>query len=172
MATYPLALLKAAGEGDRDAICGLVAAAQGDARRFARRTCRSSSDVDDAVQETLFILSRKVGALGAIGSLSAWLYVVVRRECLRLARMFGRPAIGIDEIADDVRFAAAPPSGLRLDLVDALQSLPPHYRSVVLLRDFDELSIDEIATTLALSRETVKARLNRARTLLREYLRA
>jgi RNA polymerase sigma factor (sigma-70 family) len=43
-------------------------------------------------------------------------------------------------------------------------------RQIVLLRDVDELTIDEIAQSLSLSRETVKGRLHRARGLIREYL--
>jgi len=48
--------------------------------------------------------------------------------------------------------------------------LPPHYREVVLLRDVEEMTVDEIGAALALTREAVKARLHRARALLREYL--
>ena len=51
-----------------------------------------------------------------------------------------------------------------------INSLPPHYRELVVLRDIEELTIDEIAQTLDASREAVKARLHRARALLREYL--
>jgi DNA-directed RNA polymerase specialized sigma24 family protein len=48
--------------------------------------------------------------------------------------------------------------------------LPEHYRQIVLLRDVDELTIDEIAQSLSLSREAVKGRLHLARGLIREYL--
>jgi len=48
--------------------------------------------------------------------------------------------------------------------------LPDHYREVILLRDIEELSIDEIAGVLALTRESVKARIHRARLMIREYL--
>jgi RNA polymerase sigma-70 factor (ECF subfamily) len=58
----------------------------------------------------------------------------------------------------------------RLDLANAIQSLPPNYRDVILLRDVEELTIDEIAQSVGASREAVKARLNRARIMLREYL--
>jgi hypothetical protein len=48
--------------------------------------------------------------------------------------------------------------------------VPEHYRQIVLLRDVDELTIDEIAQSLSLSREAVKGRLHLARGLIREYL--
>src|SRR5262252_978693 len=78
MAVYPEALAHAASAGDRDAIAALLAAAQPDIRRYARRTCRTTSDVEDAVQETLFVLYRRLGMLRRVGSLSAWpvLFVV------------------------------------------------------------------------------------------------
>lgn len=46
-----------------------------------------------------------------------------------------------------------------------------HYREVVLLRDIEEMSIQEISSALKLTRESTKARLHRARALIREYLR-
>lgn len=52
----------------------------------------------------------------------------------------------------------------------AIQSLPDHYRELILLRDIEELSIDEIAGVLGLTRESVKARIHRARLMIREYL--
>lgn len=62
------------------------------------------------------------------------------------------------------------PEDIRIDLSRAIQSLPAHYREVILLRDIEEMSIDEIAAVLGLTRESVKARIHRARMLIREYL--
>ena len=63
-----------------------------------------------------------------------------------------------------------PMEDLRIDLVRALESLPPSYREVILLRDMQEMTIEEIARHLNLTREATKSRLHRARTLVREYL--
>jgi RNA polymerase sigma factor (sigma-70 family) len=76
----------------------------------------------------------------------------------------------IAEIEDDLRFAHRSQDDLRIDLCRAIQSLPEHYREIILLRDVEEMSIDEIAATLQLTRESVKAKLHRARGLIREYL--
>ena len=62
------------------------------------------------------------------------------------------------------------PEDIRIDLTRAIQSLPEHYREVILLRDIEEMSIDEIAGVLGLTRESVKARIHRARMMIREYL--
>ena len=70
----------------------------------------------------------------------------------------------------DARLAHRPPEDIRIDLGRAIQSLPEHYREVILLRDIEELSIEEIAAALGLSRESTKARIHRARLMIREYL--
>ena len=59
---------------------------------------------------------------------------------------------------------------LRIDLAAALESLPAHYLEVVLLRDFEELTIAEIAERLGEPSGAVKSRLHRARELVREYM--
>lgn len=94
---------------------------------------------------------------------------MVRRECLRLARRAGlAPAIDLGEA--EALLLSRPESDLRLDVVAAFEALPPHYRDVALMRDVEEMTIDEIAAALGATRQTVKARLHRARALMREYL--
>jgi len=117
---------------------------------------------------------QRVGTLRALNSISGWLVAVVRRECLRMAaRVMGKP-VNLDEAllnaANEDRLTHLPHDELRLDLSRAIQSLPENYREVVLLRDIEEMTVDEIAATLNLTRESVKGRLRRARALLREYL--
>ena len=161
-------LIEAARGGDEKALVSLIAAAQPDVRRYAARNCRMA-DVDDAVQETLLLLYRRVGTLRAVTSFSAWLFAVARRACYRLLRL----SAGIsDDPADavDARFAHLASDDIRIDLSRAIQSLPEHYREVILLRDIEEFSIDEIAAVLGLTRESVKARIHRARFMIREYL--
>jgi RNA polymerase sigma factor (sigma-70 family) len=99
----------------------------------------------------------------------SWLFAVARRACLRLLR---RSTGMTDTPADDaeMRLAHLAPEDIRIDLSRAIQSLPDHYREVILLRDIEELSVDEIAEVLALTRESVKGRIHRARLMIREYL--
>jgi RNA polymerase sigma factor (sigma-70 family) len=163
-------LILSAQGGDIEAITSLLAAAQPDIRRYARVSCKTT-DVDDAVQDALVLLHRHIGRLQVITAFSSWLFAVVRHECSRLARRVRGLPVQIEEIENDLRFATRPDADLRLDLAGAINSLPPHYRQLVLLRDVEELTIDEIAQRLDATREAVKARLHRARELLREYLR-
>src|SRR5438105_15921273 len=97
-------LIVAARGGDADALVSLIAIAQPDIRRYAARNCRAA-DIDDAVQETLLLLYRRVGTLRAVTSFSAWLFAVARRACLRLLR---RSAGMADASAADAGMHLAP----------------------------------------------------------------
>lgn len=59
---------------------------------------------------------------------------------------------------------------LRSDLAAAIQSLPGKYREAIILRDFEEYSISEIAQSLRLTRGATKSRIHRGRQMIREYL--
>ncbi len=168
---WPEPLFDAARLGDRAAIAELLAIAQPDIRRYARAACRGSADAEDAAQEALWLLFRRVGTIRSLAAVSRWLFVVVRRECQRLARRAGlAPTEPIDGMDLERAFATRPELEMRLDLAAAMEALPLHYREVALMRDVSEMTIDEIAGALGVSRETVKARLHRARMMMREYL--
>ncbi len=161
-------LICAAQTGDPAAIGRLLAVCQADARRYAYRHCQAS-DVDDAVQESLLIISRKVRSLKAAAAFSSWLFTMIKRECRRLARAMLRHD-PLDEASAERQLASKTDNELRMDLAAALESLPAHYLEVVLLRDFEELTIAEIAARLGEQPGAVKSRLHRARELVREYL--
>lgn len=163
-------LLALARSGDRTALASVLALSQPNIRRYARRSCRNASDVDDAVQETMIVVYRRIGSLRALGAFASWLFTLVDRICLRMTRkMAGAPSL-LDEIEEEAPLHGRTDSAIRLDLAAAIESLPLAYREVLLLRDVEELTIDEIAARLAATRPTVKARLHRARRLVREYL--
>jgi RNA polymerase sigma factor (sigma-70 family) len=162
-------LIGLAQEGDHDAITDLLRASQPDIRRYARRACRLE-DVDDAVQEAMTIVSRRIASLRSPAAYIGWLFVTVRRQCSRLARSMRHANRPIDDFADRIELSERPEAELRFDLASAIQSLPGHYRTILLLRDVEEFSIGEIAERTGLSREATKARLRRARLMIREYL--
>jgi RNA polymerase sigma factor (sigma-70 family) len=161
-------LIDAARLGDPSAIERLLVICQPDVRRYARRSC-ATSVIDDAVQEALLILSRHVNQVRRAAALSGWLFAVVRRECRRLAR----GALHMDtweESRLDAWVDGRGNESLRIEIAEAIQSLPPAFREVIVLRDFEELTIGEIALRLDITRAAVKSRLHRARLLTREYL--
>lgn len=161
-------LILVAQTGDPAAIARLLAVCQADARRYAYKHCQAS-DVDDAVQESLLVISRKVKGLKAVAAFSSWLFTVIKRECRKLSRMMFQHEPLTEEIAEE-RMLAQPNEALRIDLARALESLPAHYLEVVLLRDFEELTIAEIAERLGEPPGAIKSRLHRARELVREYM--
>jgi RNA polymerase sigma factor (sigma-70 family) len=168
LAEQHLPLLAAAHGGDPRALEQLLRIARPDIRRYAQRHCLLS-DVDDAVQEALLIVARKLPQLRVLAAFSGWAIRLVQRECRRL----GRVALRYDPY-DEEQLAqwlgVHTEAGLRRELVAALESLPAHYREVMLLRDVQDMTIAEIATQTGLTRPNVKSRLRRARTLAREYL--
>ena len=162
-------LVLAARDGDAMALERLLLASRAQIVRFAERHC-IVHDVEDAVQETLILTSRHIGKLRAIDAFAGWVFRIAKRECDRLKRAW---RLHVHDYAPEQPlpepvFKSA--NDLRHDLLSALQSLPLHYREVLLLRDSRELSIEEMADHLGLTRLAVKARLHRARTMVREYL--
>jgi RNA polymerase sigma factor (sigma-70 family) len=164
-------LVDAARGGDTQAIAQLLTQCQPDLKRFARRTCSSAEDAEDAVQSALWQLYRKIGALRTAATFAVWLFRIVERECFRLFR--GRKAAQGQEGVDVEAVAAqALPLDLRLDLSRAIAALPEAYREVLILRDVDELTAPEVAQQLGLGVDAVKSRLHRARAMVRESLMA
>lgn len=161
-------LVLAAQTGDPAAIGHLLALCQPDARRYAYKHCMAS-DIDDAVQESLLIIARKVKGLKAAAAFSSWLSTVIKHECRKLARVVLKQD-RLDEELTEQFLLSRTDAALRIDLARALESLPAHYLEVVLLRDFEELTIAEIAGRLKEQSGAVKSRLHRARELVREYL--
>ncbi len=165
-------LIEAACQGEQAAIADLLVVCQPDLKRFARRTCSTTEDAEDAVQVALWQLYRKIGALRTVATFTTWLFRIVERECYRLFRL-KRANESLDELAEyDMPTAPAIPTDLRLDLTRALERLTPPYREVLILRDVHELTAPEVAAQLGLSLEAVKSRLHRARAQVREQLLA
>ncbi|TAM95710.1 MAG: RNA polymerase sigma factor [Rhodanobacteraceae bacterium] len=162
-------LLEAARQGDITAVEQLLIACRPDLRRIALSQCASGVDADDAVQESLLLIYRRIGALRTLASFPAWTFSIVRRECHRLLRSM-RGRVELPE-SDHPIFAYVERPDLRCDLAAAIQSLPEKYREAIILRDFEEFSITEIADQLLLTRAAVKSRIHRGRQMVQEYLK-
>jgi RNA polymerase sigma factor (sigma-70 family) len=156
--------------GDERALETLLRVSRPDLERYARRHCESD-DVEEAVQDALWILYRRLGGLWSIAAFSGWLFQVVRRACLGLARRRKRH-VSIDEVPESqLCDDAASDAELRVRLSRIISSLPPAYREVLLLKDVQGLSAEEIAELLEVSIEAAKSRLHRGRAIVRAGLR-
>ena len=164
-------LISDAGDGDPAAIEQLLDRYHPSVARFARKFCATPEDVEDAVQETLWIAAQRIGTLRVASAFTSWLFEVVRRQCLRLLRLT-QPTSSMDarvELLPSVENTERQIM-LRHDLVRAIAALPPSQRHVFLLRDLEERSAAEVAALLGLTIMTVKSRLHRARASLRQTL--
>lgn len=166
----PRSLIEAACSGNKLAVEQLLLVCQPDLKRFARRTCSTSEDAEDAVQVALWKLHRKIGALKAAEAFATWLFRIVERECYRLFRQ--RRPDHIEIHAGDLPEipSLTIPVDLRMDLVAAIAALPASYRIVLVMRDIDELTAPETASELGISTEAVKSRLHRARAMVKERM--
>ena len=160
--------IHAARAGDIAALEHLLKRSRQDLRRYAEYHC-AINDVEDAVQESLMLIARKLVDLRAIEAYASWLFRIVKRECNRLKRALRH--LVLQPMLDEIEGPHyPPPSDLLRDLSVALSRLPPHYREILLLRDLEGRTIAEISAQLGLHTEAAKARLHRARLLAREYL--
>ncbi len=160
----------AAQSGDRTAIAALVSGAHPHVRRFAFSLCASNQDAEDAAQEAMIVLLCKIGTLRAASSLAAWMFRIVRNECLRRVQasvLSGEPAVEmVARSAEDEML-----SKLEIDrVVGAIASLPAEQRRVLLMRDVQGLSGNAVAKSVGLSTAAMKSRLHRARTAVRAEL--
>lgn len=158
--------IEAARRGDIAALDRLLAICQPNLLRYARRTC-ATEDIEDAVQDALIIIYRRLGALRTVAAFSRWIFQIIKHECLRRLRRRGYP----EEELGSAHGAGAPAdAGLQLDLIRIIADLPPMYRDVLILRDVSELTAEETAERLDASVEAIKSRLHRARYLVRQQL--
>ncbi len=168
-ATWTADLL-AARMGDGAALERVLRRSRQDLRRYAEYHCEIN-DVEDAVQDSLFTVSRKLADLRQLELFTSWLFRIVKRECNRYKRAT-RALLQVPITEDIVGPHHTESKGLAHDLARVLRMLPAHYREILLLRDLEGHSIEELARDLALTTQAAKARLHRARSLAREYLEA
>lgn len=146
-----------------------------DLYRTAKRLTRNETEADDLVQETYMQAWKSFDRYEPGTNCRAWLYKILfnkydhhRRKQFTQSKYFQEA----DEFLFDVSAAKTPvPEHLTdSEVISALNKLPEHYRSVVLLADVHEFDYKEVANILDIPMGTVMSRLNRARTQLKKSL--
>jgi RNA polymerase sigma-70 factor (ECF subfamily) len=149
---------------------------------YAMALTRDQTDAEDLVQETYLRAVRGLGQLLPNSNLKSWLFVIMRNTWLNQIR-HGKSGPRFVELASETESN----KGWREDGVnnphiiylrklereeirEAIDSLPDLYREIVVLRDIEGFSYQEIATTLDCPAGTVMSRLGRARAKLRQTL--
>lgn len=153
----------------------------------ARRLLRNEEDARDAVQEGFLAAFRALPEFNGTSRLATWLHrIVVNAALMKLRSRSRRPETSIEEWlprfqedghhAEPVSDWGSSVHALlvrretRVRVREALDRLPDSYRTVVLLRDIEELDTEDTARALGLTPNAVKIRLHRARQALARLL--
>jgi RNA polymerase sigma-70 factor (ECF subfamily) len=155
--------------------------------RIARSILNDDAEAEDALQEAYLAAFRNIGSFQGGAKMSTWLARIVINEALGRVRKRDRGAVVVpfavlgpgeagreeDSMADPTAEppdAAAMRGELRRLLERRIDELPAQFRTVFILRDVEEMTVEEAAECLDIPEATVRTRAFRARTLLRESL--
>ena len=153
---------------------------------LARYLIREPADAEDAMQEAVLQAIRYVDTLRNDSEARGWLLAIVRRECYaawsdRRARM-NTVSLDSDTGAEHARLQlvdrgelpdeAAGRNSVQVKIAEAVDELPERLREVIILRELQQCSYEEIAMVIEAPIGTVMSRLSRGRARLAAALRA
>ena len=171
--------IQAAKSGDQAAFGHLVEAYQKRVYALTVRMCPTPQLAEEAAQETFLAAWQGLPFFRGDSAFSTWLYRLASNACVDLLRKEGRhqgPSLDDETVAADMADPAPTPEKaaehkeLRAQIEAGLQALTPEHREVLILRELQQLSYDEIADALSLDLGTVKSRISRGRRQLRDFL--
>jgi RNA polymerase sigma-70 factor (ECF subfamily) len=181
-------IVQALRRGESSAAERLVTTYQDRAYRLAVRIAGNAQDAEEIVQDAFLTVIRKIDTFRGEAAFGSWLYRIVANDAYHKLRRRPRQhmEIALDEVlpAFDADGRHAGPIGdwsacvedpsrrteLRLTMTAAIDELPAHYRTALVLRDVQGWSCAEIAGTLRINVGNVKARVHRARLFIRQRL--
>jgi RNA polymerase sigma-70 factor (ECF subfamily) len=168
-------LIRGLRKGDASAFHALVDGYAPRLHGLAYSLLGNTADAEDAVQETLAGVYRSIGSFRQDAALWTWLVQILIRQTARIQRSSWRrkliklPGESLDR-SPSQHGAAEHGVDARLDLQAALQQIAPENRQIIVLRELEQMSYQEIAAALAIPMGTVESRLYRARIELRQRL--
>lgn len=170
-------LLHAAAGGDREAFGQFVQRHQASVFRFLRSLAPAEADAEDALQEAFLAAWRGAATYQGGASARGWILTVARHALLRAhRRRAGEPSAfeSLEDLGAEAGWGDGDPlEGLaRKDLLRrAMADLEPREREILVLRDLEGFSGEEVAAMLELGQAAMKSRLHRARLRLVTKLR-
>jgi RNA polymerase sigma-70 factor (ECF subfamily) len=152
---------------------------------FSMRVCQQREDAEDTMQEVLVKSVPVLSRFESPKALVVWLYKVAKNRCLmtrRKSKFAPKQELSLEQLMPDRKelarlnhdqvnpelFAIKSQEARRLR--EAIQKLPPQYRVVLVLRDMEGLTDDEVSEITGLRPGTVRVRLHRARLFVRKEL--
>ncbi len=174
-------------QGDHRAFDELVAKYQRYVFNLVYQHLGEIDEIEDVSQEIFVRIYKFIGKYRGNASLESWIYKIVLNYCRTHARRrssFSRMFISAPkqaagdeksfEILDTLPDATYDPAKtveqrrLVQDIMEAVRGLPEIYRTILIMREVNELSYEEVAEILGISIGTVKSRISRARDLVRQ----
>ena len=166
-------------QGDLDAFGQVYAQHERAVFRYAYHLLGNRDDADDVKQETFLKAYRAFSSFRSECSLSTWLLKICGNLCRdrmksrdRRPEVLYDPVAGPEHLADSTLavdpVAAVERAQTRETLLAVLRGMPAEQRDILVLRELEDLSYEEIAEIMGCSRASVKVRLFRARSRFRE----
>jgi RNA polymerase sigma-70 factor (ECF subfamily) len=161
--------------GDQTAFAQLVEAYQSPVYNLAYRMLGNSTEAEDAAQETFIRAYTRLDTYDPERKFSSWLLAIASHYCVDMLRRRRVTYLSIDDLPPMAELSMpsfTQPEHAVVRRQDArtiqqlLSSLPPDYRTPVILRYWYDMSYKEIADMMGVTESTIKTRLHRARTRL------
>ena len=169
------ALIEAFQEGDEFAFVSLYNRYKGAVYAFCVKMLLDRAQAQDIMQETFLRVYENRDRLHSASSFKSWLFTIARNQCLNQLRRSNRQVPLEENDESNVRLFDTPVASLekseRIEMVSHfLSQLKPDYREVLILREYHNLSYEEIAAVTRSTLSAVKSRLFKARRRLADYL--
>lgn len=172
-----LALIESFRSGDEFAFVSLYNRYKGPVYAFCYKMLLDSDAAQDVMQETFLRVYENRDRLMKSGAFKSWVFTIARNQCLNWLRKSGRH-VAISEEGHELPPASETPF-TRMEKSEQirfvtrfLESLRPEYREVLILREYQNLSYEEIAAVTRSTLSAVKSRLFKARRKLAELMEA
>jgi len=176
-----LELVRAFQSGNEAAFDELVRRYRNAVAAFVIATLGRSSEVEDLSQEVFLRVHQALPRFKPDGSFPAWLYRITINLCRdeirkkRLRRFFSlddmEPSTSVFRDPSQSSDSATMEHEQQEVILGALEQVNEKYRTALILREYEDMSYEEIASTLGISEQAVKSRIFRAREHLRELLK-
>jgi RNA polymerase sigma-70 factor (ECF subfamily) len=175
-------IIKKAQNGSERAFETLILSCQGKAYSIAYRYLNNQEDAMDALQESFIKAYRSLGTFKGNSSFQTWIYRIVVNTCYDMLRK-KKSRIQADSLykndGEDEYIIQVPDEGKgpedlaieqeeKADILKCLDELPLDQKEIIVLRDVEGFSYEEITLILSITMGTVKSRISRARLRLRE----
>jgi RNA polymerase sigma-70 factor, ECF subfamily len=169
--------------GDPDSMEKALTLLQETVFSFSMRVCQQREDAEDTMQEVLVKSVPLLTRFDSPKALIVWLYKVAKTRCLlsrRKSKFAPKQELSLEELMPDQQeLATLVHGGVNPEtfaihsqearwLREAIQKLPPQYRIVLILRDMEGLTDEEVAEITGLRTGTIRVRLHRARLFVRK----